>query len=252
MQPSSPHSFHIPVMGLAYTIDTPIKVAQFGISSVISIIEDNLVEKMREHYYPLTGKQYTPITISENDYRARRITDYLNLVNQIVNQKLADLKKSSFEAGSDLNKYFEMLPNNSDLRRIFELMTDLRDPEDIQQLEYWLKAHIQPGSIDVNIMTKLDKNNHDKIGNVIENGSDAVVALRGYANSNLTNSSVILSAGMNPFYENLINGISYYRNLSHKINEEFAELGSKINQNLNEVEKHLTELLADYMAKVSY
>lgn len=38
--PSSEHSFHIPVMGIAFTIDTPIKVARFGISSVISIVED--------------------------------------------------------------------------------------------------------------------------------------------------------------------------------------------------------------------
>ena len=31
------HSFHIPVLGLGYSIDTPVKVARFGISSVISI-----------------------------------------------------------------------------------------------------------------------------------------------------------------------------------------------------------------------
>lgn len=198
MQLPSPHSFHIPVMGLAYTIDTPIKVAQFGISSVISIIEDNLIEKMRGHYYSSIGKPYLPITPNEADYRARRITDYLNLVNQIVKQKVEDLKRSPFDAGSDLNKYFEMLPNDSDLKRIFYLLADLSNPEDIQQLKHWLKIQIQPGSIDVNIMTKLDKNNHDKLGNVIEDGSDAVTALRGYANSNLSNSSVILSAGMNP------------------------------------------------------
>lgn len=198
MQFTSPHSFHIPVMGLAYTIDTPIKVAHFGISSVISIIEDNLVEKMRSHYYPIIGKPYVPINTDEHDYRAKRIADYLNLVNKIVEQKIENLKRSSFDAGSDLNKYFEMLPNHSDLRRIFDLMDDLRDPEDIQQLEHWLKAQIRPGSIDVNIMTKLDKNNHDKLGNAIEDGSDAIAAMRGYANSKLTNSSVILSAGMNP------------------------------------------------------
>jgi hypothetical protein len=38
------HSFH-PVMGLAYTIDSPIRVAQYGISSVISIADDELIEK---------------------------------------------------------------------------------------------------------------------------------------------------------------------------------------------------------------
>lgn len=198
MQSQSPHSFHIPVMGLAYTIDTPIKVAHFGISSVISIIEDNLVEKMRSHYYPSIGMQYVPITTKEADYRARRITDYLNLVNIIVKKNIDTLMASSFEAGSDLNKYFEMLPNNNQLKNIFETINDITDQEDKKRLEDWLKIQIQSGSIDVNIMTKLDKNNLDEQGNAIEDGSDAVAALRGYANSNLSNSSVILSAGMNP------------------------------------------------------
>ena len=48
MKTINPHTFHIPVMGLAYTIDTPIKVAKYGITSVISIIEDYLIEQMRE------------------------------------------------------------------------------------------------------------------------------------------------------------------------------------------------------------
>jgi len=39
------HTFSIPVMGLAYTIDSPIRVAHFGISSVISIMDDELIEK---------------------------------------------------------------------------------------------------------------------------------------------------------------------------------------------------------------
>ncbi|MDH4297969.1 MAG: hypothetical protein OEV74_16950 [Cyclobacteriaceae bacterium] len=198
MQCLTPHAFHIPVMGLAYTIDTPIKVARFGISSVISIIQDNLVEKMRSYYYPKIDEAYFPITHDETDYRAKRITDYLNLVNRIVKRQVEELKASPFEAGSELNKYFEMLPDNSDLKRIYNLMTDLDDPEDVRQLEHWLKMQIEPGSIDVNIMTKLDKSNLDKQGNVIEDGSDAVAALRGYANSNLSNSSVVLSAGMNP------------------------------------------------------
>ena len=44
------HTFHIPVMGLAYTIDSPIRVGQYGISSVISITDDELIEKMRAFY----------------------------------------------------------------------------------------------------------------------------------------------------------------------------------------------------------
>ena len=67
------HTFHIPVLGLAFSIDTPIKVARFGISSVISIVEDKLIELMRKHYYPIAGKTYFPISTEETDYRAKRI-----------------------------------------------------------------------------------------------------------------------------------------------------------------------------------
>ncbi|GIL22340.1 MAG: hypothetical protein BroJett042_08530 [Bacteroidota bacterium] len=198
MQPVMPHSFHIPVMGLAYTIDTPIKVARFGINSVISIIQDTLIEKMRSYYYPQIGEPYLAISNKEDDYRAKRITDYLNLVNRIVNDQIEKLKDQDFEPDSDICKYFEMLPDGSDLKNIYYEMQSLANAEDKQQLQNWLRKQIRPGSIDVNIMTKLDKNNHDQQGQIIEDGSDAVAALRGYALSNLSNSSIVLSAGMNP------------------------------------------------------
>ena len=41
-----PHSFHIPVMGTGFTIDTPLKVARYGISSVISLVDDVLIEQV--------------------------------------------------------------------------------------------------------------------------------------------------------------------------------------------------------------
>jgi hypothetical protein len=198
MKTDAPHTFHIPVMGLAYTIDSPIKVARFGINSVVSIIEDNLVEKMRSYYYPWIGEPYTPIPSHEADSRARRITDYLNLVNRIVTGQIEKLKASPFETGAEICRYFEMLPDDSDLKRIYSQMLAVTDPADKHQLQSWLRRQITPGSIDVNIMTKLDKNNTDSEGNVIENGSDAVAALRGFAQSDLNNASVILSAGMNP------------------------------------------------------
>ncbi len=34
-------------MGTGFTIDTPIKVAKYGISSVISLVDDVLIEQMR-------------------------------------------------------------------------------------------------------------------------------------------------------------------------------------------------------------
>lgn len=194
----SPHTFHIPVMGLAYTIDSPVKVARFGIASVISIVQDNLVERMRSHYYKQLNEPYVPITSKDKDYRARRITDYLNLINRIVARQVELLKAEAFEPGSDICKYFEMLPDSSELKRIYHFSQTLCEADDRLQLENWLRAQITPGSIDVNIMTKLDKNNFDKAGNAIEDGSDAVAAFRGYADSDLVNSSIILSAGMNP------------------------------------------------------
>ncbi len=44
------HSFHIPVMGIGFTVDTPLKVSQYGIDSVISLVDDILLEKLRKMY----------------------------------------------------------------------------------------------------------------------------------------------------------------------------------------------------------
>jgi len=192
------HKFHIPVMGLAYTIDSPVKVARYGISSVISIVEDRLIEMMRSHYYPTVGKTYTPITTHEPDYRAKRITDYLNLVNTIVQDQFEKLRNAAFEKGSEIVKYFEMLPDDSTLKQLYLQMTTADDKLEKEKLETFLRQEIKPGSIDVNIMTKVDRETYNDKNELIENGSDAVAALRGYANSELSNSSVVFSAGMNP------------------------------------------------------
>lgn len=194
----NPHRFHIPVMGLAYTIDSPIKVARFGISSVISIVEDRLIEMMRKHYYPLINKEFKPITTHEPDYRAKRITDYLNLVNTIVQAQVEQLKQAAFEAGSEIVKYFEMLPDDHPLKKIYRQMMNTNHQSEKEKMECYLRSQIKPGSIDVNIMTKTDRENFDKNGQLLKDGSDAVSALRGYVNSNLTNSGVVFSAGMNP------------------------------------------------------
>lgn len=192
------HKFHIPVMGLAYTIDSPIKVARFGISSVISIVEDNLIEMMRHHYYPTIDQTYFPIDNTEEDYRAKRITDYLNLVNTIVQNQVEKLKKSAFETGAEIVQYFEMLPDDSTLKKLYLQMMSINNASEKEKLETYLRSQIVPGSIDVNIMTKTDRNNFNKEGELIEDGSDAVAALRGYAKSNLSHSSIVFSAGMNP------------------------------------------------------
>ncbi|WP_298412441.1 hypothetical protein [Hydrotalea sp.] len=198
MQTSAPHSFHIPVMGLAYTIDSPIKVARFGIASTISIVEDNLIEMMRRYYYNAIRENYIPIPATANDYRAKRITDYLNLVNTIVQQQIEKLRAAAFETGSEIVKYFELLPENNTWKQVYKLLMQTNDAIEKANIEEQLRQQIVAGSIDVNIMTKADKNNYDHSGALLEDGSDAVAALRGYANSNLRESTIVFSAGMNP------------------------------------------------------
>ena len=85
------HTFHIPVMGLAFTIDTPIRLAHYGISSVVAITDDELIEKMRAFYSSKFKKPYAEITQKMEDFRAQRITHYLNLMDELVKEKFESL-----------------------------------------------------------------------------------------------------------------------------------------------------------------
>ncbi|MEA1950456.1 MAG: hypothetical protein U9N87_03670, partial [Planctomycetota bacterium] len=67
----SGHTFHIPVMGTGFTIDTPLRVAKYGISSVISLVDDVLIEQMRELHCRRLGEEFVPIKKGEHDVRAR-------------------------------------------------------------------------------------------------------------------------------------------------------------------------------------
>lgn len=188
------HTFHIPVMGIGYTIDTPVRVAPYGISSVISLFDDILIEKMRKHYCTKLDMPYKEITNKDDDHRAKRITEYLNIVDKMVKEKFADIKKSTEELGKDFRKYMEMLPDMSPVKQKFnEFISDLSKKKENLS---WILNNIKTGEIDVNIMTKADKTNF-KNGEPLENKyNDAHAAIRGFANSTL-NSSVVLSAGMN-------------------------------------------------------
>ena len=113
------HNFHIPVMGIGYTIDTPAKVAQYGISSVISLVDDMLIEKMREFYSKKINKPYIEISNKIDDFRAKRITAYLDLLDEIVNQKFKELKQSIVTKREELDKYIDMLPDFSEIKSEF-------------------------------------------------------------------------------------------------------------------------------------
>lgn len=191
------HTFHVPVMGTAFSIDTPVKVARYGIHSVISLVDDTLIEQMRKFYCEKEGEAYTPITKYDEDYRARRITAYLDLVNRIVKRQFAELKASAFEPGTEITKYFEMLPEDSVLKAAWRHMLSCAEPRLKADLQKNLRESIKPGDINVNIMTKLDRNNYnDKDELMPPEFSDALSALRGYAQSSLR-SAIVFSAGIN-------------------------------------------------------
>ena len=192
---NNPHTFHIPVMGLAFTIDSPIKIAKYGISSVISIVDDVIIEKMNEYYSKKFEIPYKEISMKVEDYRAKRITSYLNTVDTIVKHKFENLKNTYEEKSGELEKYIEMLPDFSEIKKsFFKTIKNNTVKEDVQN---WIQNDLKPGSIDVNIMTKLDKPNYHKNEQLPIEFNDAHAALRGFANSNLE-SSIVLSAGMNP------------------------------------------------------
>ncbi|MEI7810878.1 MAG: hypothetical protein WCJ01_00475 [Ignavibacteria bacterium] len=207
MSISSEHKFHIPILGLGFSIDTPVKVAKYGISSVLSIGNDDLLERMRAYYLSKSDSPYIPIAEKEEDSRAKRVTAYLNMVFQIVKHQFEVLKNSEFNAGSEISKYLEMLPEFSVLKIKYREMLASKDQNVIQKLQQWLRENIKPGSIDVNIMTKLDKVNYKSNGEALSvEYNDAHAALRGFARSDLSG-SIVLSAGMNPrlfsYMENL-------------------------------------------------
>ncbi len=190
------HTFHIPVMGTGFTVDAPLRVAKYGISSVISLVDDILIEQMRRFHCEKEGEPYEEITSLDQDARARRITAYLNLLDRLVFRQVNRLQASPFEAGSEITRYYEMLPD-SPLSRAYREMLAAADPQERMRRQDRLRGLAVPGGIDVNIMSKGDRDIYRNGEKLPPRFGDALAALRGYANSSLA-SSIVFSAGMNP------------------------------------------------------
>ena len=229
-----PHTFHIPVLGLAYSIDTPLKVARFGISSVVSIVDDELCERMRKYHSDLNNEPYVDIHKSETNSRARRITAYLNLLKKLIDNQIEFIKKQSFEAGTELTKYFELLDENTIQKKFYNNMLKLPIGKKRENLENQLRNEVKAGSIDVNIMAKVDKVNFANHINLGNENTDALAALRGFANSELQ-SAVVISAGLNPRLYSYIEDFTYFypnadSNFSKKIILKVSEYRSALIQ----------------------
>ena len=198
-------------MGTGFTVDTPIRIAKLGISSVISIIDDMLIEQMRKHHAERVGEPYEEITRKSENSRVRRIREYLNLVHRIVDKDMDSLRKSPFEPGSDITRYYEMLPDST-LKKDYRKMLREKDTKIRKRMQTELRKKAVPGSIDVNIMTKIDRNGARGNEDLPKGQSDALLALKAFADSTL-NSSVIFSAGLNPrLYAYIANFADFFPN----------------------------------------
>ncbi|MFC5624946.1 hypothetical protein [Algoriphagus winogradskyi] len=218
---SSAHSFHIPVMGLGYTVDTPIKVAKYGISSVVSIMDDHLLEDMRKIYSTKYVREFIPISDLEEDYRAKRITAYLDLTQSIVEEQFNKLVNEDWETNTEFRKYLDLLPEESPILNLVKKIESSPESEKFYLKEEF-KSMVNVGAIDVNIMTKVDKINSDKSGKELPREySDALSALRGFAKSK-ANGSVVFSAGMNPAL------YSYAEQFSEFFPNQFGEISKGI------------------------
>ncbi len=182
-------------MGTGFSIDTPLRVARYGISSAISLVDDVLIEQMRRFHCRKLGLRYVEIPDSDEDPRANRITAYLELLDELVRGQIKALQSSPFEPGSEITRYFEMLPD-SPLKQSYLEMLSASESAEKTRMQDALRRRAVPGSIDVNIMTKLDRDHYRHGNKLPQEFADAMAALRGYARSTLR-SSIIFSAGMN-------------------------------------------------------
>ncbi len=221
------HKFYIPVMGTGFTIDTPLKVARYGISSVVSLVDDVLIEQIRQRLTRDSGQDYQEICSNEEDCRAKRITSYLNMMDEMIERQMEKLRTSLFEKGSEICKYFEMLPE-SPLRSLYTKMQSTLDAVEKARLQETLRRKITPGAIDVNIMTKVDRARLSQGKDLGPKFSDAMSALRGYARSRLR-SSVVLSAGLN-----------------RKLFAYLAEFGDYFPDDVGEIRKRIVLKVSDF------
>ena len=215
------HKFHIPVMGTGHSIDTPIRVAHFGISSVMSIIDDMLIEKIRKYYCQKFNFPYRTIPRFAAEARSKRITAYLEVVQEVVRLKMEAIKRLPFFAQNDKQKYFELLPDESSLKSDYRTMMAMKPGKARDAIAQDLTERMNPGSIDVNIMVKIDGHHLVQYGTAMSGElSDAKAALKGFAESSLK-SSVVFSAGLNQtLFTYMAQFKDFYRNAAGEVKKK--------------------------------
>lgn len=74
---------------------------------------------MRKMYCRKYKLSYAEITHKVEDFRAKRITAYLNLLNDISAIKLDELKIALIKSDSERIRYFDSFPDSSDIQQGF-------------------------------------------------------------------------------------------------------------------------------------
>ncbi|NOQ92430.1 MAG: hypothetical protein GQ552_06920, partial [Flavobacteriaceae bacterium] len=130
-------------MGIGFTIDTPLKVAQYGMDSVISVVDDILLEKLRKMYCEKFEMPYNAISEKIEDFRAKRVTSYLNLINQLAEKKFEELKNTTIEKSNGLKEYLSMLPDSSSIKKEFKNLSNKNFS--LTEMKNWVKDNLTMG-----------------------------------------------------------------------------------------------------------
>lgn len=236
------HKIHIPVMGICYTVDSPIRVAPFGMTSVISLVDDGLLEEYRMAYAEREG---IDVGAPEHE-RVGRIRAYLDFVADEIERRFAALQglrihgglapqfaTGSAEGPNDKDRYFLMLPADSPLRKEYELVCSKQGMARIGA-EVELTSKMEMGEIQANIMVNL---NH------MEAALDAV---HGFALSKIRG-SLVLSAGINlGVFEEIARHECFYRR-ANASGEQSTAPSKKIILKVSDYRSALTQ--GRYLAK---
>lgn len=195
-QMNTSHNFHIPVLGIGYSIDTPIRVAHYGITSCISLGDHRLLYQLTEHYARQYNLPFYRLDKDSPEFRTTSIKNYLNLVQDIVESNLNTLKDQLIQGNKSIDQYFQLQPIASKLRQRYEDLKKASGKARTGIIQEML-THMKPGQTQVNIMTKVDRTNSNKKNEELPvEFNDAHAAVRGFTQSNLK-STLVLSAGLN-------------------------------------------------------
>ena len=100
-------------MGVSFTNESPLKIGRFGIDSVMSLGDDNLLEDLRKHWAGKRGDGFTPIAKNAPQARARRVQAWCDLVADELDAQMLHMRREPMMPGLDLWRYFALLPEGA-------------------------------------------------------------------------------------------------------------------------------------------